>query len=824
MLIVGLLAALTACGIFQFELQPEATQTGAPDVETPAVVSSPAPGALYPPPVEPEPTPAPGLVRGSVCFPSEFIPAMTAFFQEVTTGEVFELAIAENQTTYELTLPPGSYIAFAYLNDGDLGGLYSEAVPCGLEVSCEDHSPIEFQVIPNDSTSGVDLCDWYAPEAVPPRPPQAASPSLSGLVYRDALGQGTWFIDRDGRPGWLSDQFSLKLSPDGSQAVFERDNDLWILDLGSGQERNLTGTPERIEVGPQWWPARPGILIFGSWDRNEELVLSTGRLSIVQTDGSEYQVLEESASNALPAPGPDGQTLAYDRGGEAWLYRMGSGSERFDFSAYGLQSAKGIQAGSPAWSPDGSHLAWWLGGNFPQAPGVSLALAVFDLNQGRVTLMHPYTPAGGSDGWLPTPVWSPDGRWLAVQTRGEVDRTNLWLVAADGEQEIPLGRAEAPVWSPDGSRLVYTLWPEDGSGLADAVTMQAAAPDWQPAEAPLPHPGVPAEWLSAPPGLVAGGAPQFIDGIFFAATPDVASAQRVFPAGTAEVYALWSYAGMREGLTIRREWYLDGVLWLVREEPWDFDRYGAAGFVTDISIFDDGGGLPSGNYSLRLFIDEEEQFFGEGAGGPEARFQISEPAALLPVVSPDGTQTALVEGTGTLVVEEASGRRRELLTVGEIGNLAWFPKGENLVYTVLDRSNQQPGGGTIGLLRELWVVNLRTEATHQIGTTAENFHDPLVSPDGRHLALIAGTDFGDACYVDRKLWILELDGDLRVRFSYYQLDFTGIPDAGDAYVDRLISWADAGRLEVELKWVCADGDPDGRYRIDISERVAEKLD
>jgi photosystem II stability/assembly factor-like uncharacterized protein len=83
---------------------------------------------------------------------------------------------------------------------------------------------------------------------------------------------------------------------------------------------------------------------------------------------------------------------------------------------------------------------------------------------------------------------------------------------------------------------------------------------------------------------------------------------RSFAPKTRQIYAIWDYANMHEGLVVLREWYLNGELWLSREEPWDFDKYGANGAITDVSIYDYDAGLPSGDYQLRMYIDGQPQF------------------------------------------------------------------------------------------------------------------------------------------------------------------------------------------------------------------------
>lgn len=115
-----------------------------------------------------------GSITGSVCFPSESIPEMTLYFQEVNRADLIYQNHPQNQSSYNISgISPGTYIAFAYpLNSGDraIGGSYSQAVDCGLGAECTDHSPVVFDVKPGEEVNGVDICDWYSPGDVPANP------------------------------------------------------------------------------------------------------------------------------------------------------------------------------------------------------------------------------------------------------------------------------------------------------------------------------------------------------------------------------------------------------------------------------------------------------------------------------------------------------------------------------------------------------------------------------------------------------------------------------------------------------------------------------
>ena len=115
-----------------------------------------------------------GSISGSVCFPSESIPEMTLYFQEVNNADLIYQNHPENQSSYTISgISPGSYIAFAYpVNSGDqaIGGSYSQAVDCGLGAECTDRSPVVFDVKPGEEVNGVDICDWFSPGDVPANP------------------------------------------------------------------------------------------------------------------------------------------------------------------------------------------------------------------------------------------------------------------------------------------------------------------------------------------------------------------------------------------------------------------------------------------------------------------------------------------------------------------------------------------------------------------------------------------------------------------------------------------------------------------------------
>lgn len=178
-------ATLTAQTILPTPLK-EGTSTLTPPPEATATVAMTAtviPTSTQAPSPTPSPTPVQASATGKVCYiVGQVIPAMTAYFQNSTTGAVTELPIAAGQITYTIDLIPGTYIAYAWLSDYSLGGLYSNAVPCGLKSSCDDHAARPFSVQVGQETKEIDICDWYTGPFMIPYPPGKEPASTVGSI------------------------------------------------------------------------------------------------------------------------------------------------------------------------------------------------------------------------------------------------------------------------------------------------------------------------------------------------------------------------------------------------------------------------------------------------------------------------------------------------------------------------------------------------------------------------------------------------------------------------------------------------------------------
>jgi hypothetical protein len=121
--------------------------------------------------------PQPGVIEGSLSYPSEFIPDdMTICAENLATRKIYstnkhlKAKKYQYQVGYKLEVPPGDYHVFAYLPDParygagysrDYRAYYSEFVKCGMTEKCPSHAPITVKVQGGQTVSGIDPVDWY---------------------------------------------------------------------------------------------------------------------------------------------------------------------------------------------------------------------------------------------------------------------------------------------------------------------------------------------------------------------------------------------------------------------------------------------------------------------------------------------------------------------------------------------------------------------------------------------------------------------------------------------------------------------------------------
>jgi hypothetical protein len=91
-----------------------------------------------------------GTVTGSLCYPSEFNPPMTLYIEKAGTVEKIGFSIVENQLTYSVLIPNGTYYAYAWAPGYNLEGAYTDS----------SQLMKTFVVRGGQTTANINLCDW----------------------------------------------------------------------------------------------------------------------------------------------------------------------------------------------------------------------------------------------------------------------------------------------------------------------------------------------------------------------------------------------------------------------------------------------------------------------------------------------------------------------------------------------------------------------------------------------------------------------------------------------------------------------------------------
>jgi hypothetical protein len=292
-------------------------------------------------------------------------------------------------------------------------------------------------------------------------------------------------------------------------------SDIWIKPTYGRQDSdmtNLTETPGSSDIDPAWNPS--GNEIAFSSDRDGDFDIYTmsknGVITGKVTNGPGQEIhptwSADSSEIAFESPNPDG-------GGGIWVAQVNGSSP--------IRALRATGARQPAWSPDGSRIAYVTDRISPGHQPESGYLHVMGFD-GSTDEQISDLPASNPD-------WAPDGSEIAFSANDYIywyELYEIYAVRPDGTGTRNVSNHHSyyddddldPAWSPDGTKIaahrgysesVYFyhfswlgLMDSGGSGLeAESTPISGSAafdrdPSWQPTGEgqdpfirPYPRPG-----------------------------------------------------------------------------------------------------------------------------------------------------------------------------------------------------------------------------------------------------------------------------------------------------------------------------------------------
>ena len=235
-------------------------------------------------------------------------------------------------------------------------------------------------------------------------------------------------------------------------------NDIISMRLNGTQEVNLTSSTAQ-EYSVAWAPDGMRFAFISNRDGNPELYVQ-------DLAGIRTRLTTTPEFEADPSWSPDGQTIAFGRSNSSayegiYLIDPDGTDQRF--------LPNSVEGANPSWSPDGTELVMdkrLIPSEIGQVNRSDLWIIEADGVGDR-----PLRTLGASE---VEADWSPDGQTIAFrQVLGAPESSfegQIRLIDSDGTDERPLlglpGRALEPSWSPDGEHIAFTSW-NDTSPLFD---------------------------------------------------------------------------------------------------------------------------------------------------------------------------------------------------------------------------------------------------------------------------------------------------------------------------------------------------------------------
>jgi Tol biopolymer transport system component len=225
------------------------------------------------------------------------------------------------------------------------------------------------------------------------------------------------------------------------------DNEIYLMALpneegGTVVEYQLTQN-DADDLLSSWSPDGGKIAFSSTRDGNWEIyIMDVGDPFQNGETGEAQRLTDDEGDDMLPAWSPDGSQIAFssDRDGDYEIYVMDAdGSNVCQLTDNTLIDSK------PTWSPDGTKIG------FDSGEGYNRSIYIMDADGSNQELV-----LEAQGGW---PAWSPDGTQIAFSGRMD-GNPNIYVVNIDGTELTRMTFINdfdwEPSWSPDGQWLLYS--------------------------------------------------------------------------------------------------------------------------------------------------------------------------------------------------------------------------------------------------------------------------------------------------------------------------------------------------------------------------------
>jgi Tol biopolymer transport system component len=239
---------------------------------------------------------------------------------------------------------------------------------------------------------------------------------------------------------------------DGHEEIYSMNGD------GSDQQR-LTNS--LFYATMPYWSADGKKIFFlahlGPDSTNQGEFFTPFELMMMNADGNgQEKVTDQAAPDIDGYPSPDGKLIVSDDGTNIFVTNADGSGRR--------QLTSETQNSYPSWSPDGSLIAFVSITGGSESPMFTFLYIIRPDGTGLTKLI---------DNVFSYPSWSPDGTRIAILGGNISSEGYFYVIKADGTGAVRIsngGALNSPVWSPDGEWLAF-----DTQGVSDSLADIAVA-------------------------------------------------------------------------------------------------------------------------------------------------------------------------------------------------------------------------------------------------------------------------------------------------------------------------------------------------------------